>query len=91
MAYAFELKPNLERELKKIGKKDRATFKAVRNKIEEIIKDPHHYKPLRYDLKGLRRAHIEKSFVLVFEIDEQEKTVRFLNLAHHDEVYKRRY
>jgi mRNA-degrading endonuclease RelE of RelBE toxin-antitoxin system len=44
----------LEKKLKKIENKDPVMFKAARDKIEEIIKNPHHYKPLRYDLKGLR-------------------------------------
>jgi len=39
----------------------------------------------------LRRVHLEKSFVLVFEIDEEEKMVKFLNLDHHDEIYRKRY
>ena len=60
-------------------------------KIEEIIKNPRHYKPLRYDMKSLRRVHLEKSFVLVFEIDEAAKMVRFLDLGHHDEIYRKKY
>jgi mRNA-degrading endonuclease RelE of RelBE toxin-antitoxin system len=44
-------------------------------KIEEIMGDLHRYKPLRHNLKGSRRVHLEKSFVLVFEIDEAEKKV----------------
>jgi YafQ family addiction module toxin component len=66
-------------------------FKAARDKVKEIIENPRHYKPLRYDLKGLRRVHLEKSFVLVFEIDEEEKMVRFLDLDHHDEIYRKKY
>jgi len=66
-------------------------FQAARDKIEAIIKNPYHYKPLRHDLKGLKRVHLEKSFVLVFEIDEEEKMVRFLDLGHHDEIYRKRY
>jgi addiction module RelE/StbE family toxin len=46
---------------------------------------------LRHDLKGLRQVHLEKSFVLVFEIDEKEKMVRFLDLGHHDEIYRKRH
>jgi len=42
-------------------------------------------------MKGLRRVHLEKSFVLVFEIDEEAKMVRFLDLGHHDEIYRKRY
>jgi len=91
MQYKFEIKPKVDKKLKKIEKKDPVMFKAARDKIEVIIKNPHHYKPLRYDLKGLRRVHLEKSFVLVFEIDEEEKMVRFLDLDHHDEIYRKKY
>ncbi|MCK4735926.1 MAG: type II toxin-antitoxin system mRNA interferase toxin, RelE/StbE family [Methanophagales archaeon] len=90
MQYKFEIKPKLEKKLKKIEKKDPVMFKAVRDKIEEITENPRHYKPLRYDMKGLRRVHLEKSFVLVFEIDEEEKMVRFLDLGHHDEIYRKK-
>ena len=91
MQYKFEIKPKLEKKLKKIEKKDPVMFKAARDKIEEIIKNPRHYKPLRYDMKGLRRVHLEKSFVLMFEIDEEEKMVRFLDWGHHDEIYRKKY
>ena len=91
MPYKFEIKPKLEKKLKKIEKKDPVMFKAARDKIEEIIKNPCHYKPLRYDMKGLRRVHLEKSFVLVFEIDEEAEMVRFLDLGHHDEIYRKKY
>ena len=91
MPYKFEIKPKLEKKLKKIEKKDPVMFKAARDKIEEIIKNPRHYKPLRYDMKGLRRVHLEKSFVLVFEIDEEAKMVRFLDLGHHDEIFRKKY
>jgi len=91
MQYKFEIKPKLEKKLRKIEKKDPGMFKAVRDKIKEIIKNPQHYKPLRYDLKGLRRVHLEKSFVLAYEIDEEAKMVRFLDLDHHDEIYRKKY
>jgi len=91
MPYRFEIKPKLEKKLKKIEKKDPVMFKAVREKIKEIIKKPYHYKPLRHNLKGSRRVHLEKSFVLVFEIDEAEKTVRFLDMGHHDEIYRKKH
>jgi len=91
MHYRFEIKPKLDKKLKKIEKKDPVMFKATRDMIGAIIKNPYHYKPLKYELKGLRRAHLKKSFVLVFEIDEEEKMVRFLDLDHHDEIYRKKY
>lgn len=89
--YKFEIKPLLEKKLAKIKKKDRTLFIAVREKIKEVIENPQHYKPLRYDLKGLRRVHVKKSFVLVFEIDEDGRIVRFLDLDHHDKIYKKKF
>jgi len=35
----------------------------------------------------LRRVHIGKSFVLVFEIVENENKVIFLDFDHHDNIY----
>ncbi|MGC9445364.1 MAG: type II toxin-antitoxin system RelE family toxin [Candidatus Methanospirareceae archaeon] len=58
MPYRFEIKPKLEKKLKKIEKKHPVMFKAARDKIKEIIQNPYHYKPLRYDLKGLKRVHL---------------------------------
>jgi len=88
--YRYFISKNLESKLKKIHKKNRKFYEAVIKKIEEIIENPQHYKPLRYDLKGLRRVHVERSFVLIFEIDEENGVVRFLDLDHHDKIYKRR-
>ncbi|MFO7967243.1 MAG: type II toxin-antitoxin system mRNA interferase toxin, RelE/StbE family [Archaeoglobaceae archaeon] len=88
--YKFEIKPTLEKKLIKIKKKDKAVFDATREKIKEIIQNPHHYKPLRHGMKGSRRVHVKKPFVLVFEIDDGNRMVHFLDLDHHDKIYKRK-
>ena len=87
--YNYEIKPELQRILNKLFKKDRKMYEAVMNKIEEIIQNPQHYKPLKYDLAGERRVHIMKSFVLKFEINEATKTVCFIFFGHHDEAFRR--
>ena len=87
--YNYEIKPELQKILNKLFRKDRKMYEAVMKKIEEIIQNPYHYKPLKYDLAGERRAHIMKSFVLKFEIDENIKTISFIFFGHHDEAYKR--
>ncbi|MCH8286480.1 type II toxin-antitoxin system RelE/ParE family toxin [candidate division KSB1 bacterium] len=61
--------------------------KIIENKIAEIVKNPFHYKPLRYKLKGERRVHIMKSFVLKFEIDNPRKIIVFLTFEHHNDAY----
>jgi mRNA-degrading endonuclease RelE of RelBE toxin-antitoxin system len=83
--YEFEIKPPLEKKLRKFKRKDAPTYGRIRNKIFEVMENPEHYKPLSYDLKGLRRAHIG-SFVLSFYIKSQ--VVHFIDYEHHDKAYQ---
>lgn len=87
--YDYKIIPSLQKTLNKLSKKDKKTYETVMNKIEEILENPQHYKPLKYDLAGERRVHVMKSFVLKFEVDENTKTVEFIFFGHHDEAYRR--
>lgn len=89
-SYGFRLEEGLISLLEKAHKKDKKLYESTIKKIEDIAKNPHHYKPLRYDLKGRRRVDIEKSFVLTFRIDEAEQKVTFIDLCYHDKVYKKK-
>ncbi len=87
MSFSYEVSKGLERELEKLQKKNKSRFEIILRKMGEIITDPYHYKPLQHNMKGLRRVHIEKSFVLVFEINEYENKVIFWDIDHHDKIY----
>lgn len=87
MTYSAEFSKELERKLTKIQKKNRKQFESIIKKIREIKENPEHYKQLRYDMKHLRRVHIDKSFVLVFEI--KGNTILFQDFDHHDNIYRR--
>ena len=89
MKYEIEIKPSCKESIVKLCKKNPVLERAIKNKIEQVLENPHHFKPLKYDLAGERRVHIMKSFVLKYEIDEERKTVIFLFFGHHDEAYKR--
>jgi len=86
--YCLEIKPTADRKFKKLAKKDQDQLRRIRNKIQQILENPHHFKPLRRPIEGLRRVHLG-SFFLVFEIDEESKTVTILDYEHHDSVYVR--
>lgn len=88
--YRPAMSKKLKAQLDKICKKDRSLFDCVMKKIKEILNNPHHYKPLRHDLKGFYRVHVEKSFVLIFVVEENNSMVEFIDLKHHDEIYKRK-
>lgn len=89
MKYEIEIKHSCKESINKLCRKNPVLEKAIRNKIEQIIENPQHFKPLRYDLAGERRVHILKSFVLKYSLDETTRIVTLLFFGHHDEAYKR--
>jgi YafQ family addiction module toxin component len=88
MNYRLAIKESLDKKLKKLGKEDKEMLRLIYRKVQEILEDPHRFKPLRRPMQNKRRVHIGGSFVLVYEIDEKIKTVTLLDFDHHDNVYK---
>ena len=89
MTYSMLVSDACEKSIDKLCKKNHVLRDALEKKMNEILENPQHYKPLKYDLAGERRVHIIKSFVLKFEIIEKRKTVVFIVFEHHDNVYRR--
>jgi YafQ family addiction module toxin component len=85
--YKLEIKPTADRAFKKLAKKDKEQLRRVDKKIQEILQNPYHFKPLRYPLNGSRRVHVG-SFVITYEIDERIETVVILDYDHHDNIYQ---
>ena len=77
----------LDKTLSKLSKKNPKHFKIIVKKVEEIAKDPHSYKNLKAPLNNLKRVHINKHFVLVFSIDEENKIVLLEKFGHHKTIY----
>lgn len=89
MSYTLDIMPSCQRTIDKACKKNATLREILRKKMNEIILNPLHYKPLMHDLAGERRVHIMKSFVLKFMVDNNKKIVTFLAFTHHDDAYKR--
>ena len=87
MKYELKVADKLLKKLKKITTKDKKQAQIVTKKINQICKNPYRAKPLKKDLKGKRRVHIGH-FVLIYKIDESNKTVEILKYKHHDKAYK---
>jgi len=85
--YIFEIKKGLEKSLRKLAKKDRQLYEAVTKKILQIAENPTVGKSLRNVLNGKRRVHIGH-FVLIYEVDDKEEKVTFIEFEHHDKAYK---
>jgi len=87
MNYKFTFLQGCERDIDKATKRNPLLKKILEKKINQILPDPHHYKPLRNVLVGERRVHIMNSLVLKFIIDEQNRKVIFIFFGHHDKAY----
>jgi YafQ family addiction module toxin component len=85
--YSLEIEEEVFKVFKKLSKKDKTQLEAVNKKINQILTDPFQFKPLKHPLEGLRRVHIG-SFVLIYEVIENQKTVKVLKYKHHDEAYQ---
>jgi YafQ family addiction module toxin component len=77
----------LVKTMKKLYKRNRARYEALKKKIVEIDRseNPDYYTNLSHDMKEYKRVHIDSHFVLIFKIEED--VIRFENLRHHDEIY----
>jgi len=87
MVYKLYISKKLDRIFHKLSKKDKKSLEIINNKIIHILENPYQFKPLRNKMFGIRRVHIGKSFVLIYEILESEKAIRLLDYNHHDKIY----
>ncbi len=86
--YSLEIRPALYEQFKKLSKKDKRRLELINKKVAQILENPLHFKPLRAPKHGLRRVHVDSSFVLTYSIDENCKTVILEDFDHHDNVYE---
>ncbi len=85
--YQLQISEELDKFFCKLAKKNKKQLQIINKKIQQILENPYHFKPLRGDMHGARRVHIDTSFVLTYEIDEEKKLIRLLDFAHHDNIY----
>jgi len=86
--YKLAVKKNLDKKFKKLRKKDREMLELIDKKVQEILANPYRFKPLKKPLQNKKRVHIGGSFVLIYEVNEDEKIVTLLDFDHHDNIYK---
>jgi YafQ family addiction module toxin component len=86
--YSLAVREELDKKLLKLSKKNKKQVKSILKKASEIVLNPNHYKNLRSPLQHLKRVHVDRSFVLVFSVDESRKIVTLEDFDHHDKIYK---
>lgn len=87
MTWRLQASPEFKRDFRKHCAKNKLFREAATKKVDQIREDPLRFKPLRKPLQGKRRVHVMGAYVIVFEPVREEKVVRLLRLAHHDEAY----
>jgi len=87
MNYSLNISEQLDKKLDKLSKKNKKQMQIIDKKVQQILKNPYHFKNLCGDMHGSRRVHIDKSFVLIYEIDEKNNVIRLLDYDHHDKIY----
>lgn len=85
--YFLKIRPELDRKLDKLFKKNKKQYEIIMKKAQEIIKNPNHYKNLRAPLQNWKEVHIDKHFVLTFSVDENSKSVTLEDFNHHDKIF----
>ncbi len=86
--YSLTIKESLDKKFKKLQRKDKELLRLIDRKVQDILADPHRFKPLRKLLQNKRRVHLRGSYVLVYEVNEREKIVTLMDLDHHGNIYK---
>ena len=82
------VRPEFDRILKKLRRKNPKLIERIMKKIDEIRENPHRFKNLRAPLQDKKRVHITGSLVMVFMIDESRRTVILTDINHHDLIYR---
>ncbi|HNV01485.1 MAG TPA: addiction module toxin RelE [archaeon] len=94
MPFQYDISDELESLLKKMYKKNKQTYEAIMNKIDEIASRDNttidFYKNLQNELKEYKRVHIMKSFVLLFKVYKEKNFILFDKFSHHDEIYEKK-
>ena len=73
--------------MQKLFKNDKVRYSHVKRRLEILSNNPEISKPLRNILKGKWRIHIG-SFVIIYEIDHENRSIILLDFEHHDQAYK---
>lgn len=92
MPFDYEWSPEMEADLKAVGKKNKPLALLVLRKIQEVVSRDlttiQFYKNLRAPLNRYKRVHVADSFVLAFRVLPELNQVLFARFCHHDDVYR---
>jgi mRNA-degrading endonuclease RelE of RelBE toxin-antitoxin system len=87
MTYQIIAHAGVQRELRKLHKKDKVLYEHIKKRLNILAEQPELGKPLRNVMKGRRRVQIG-SFVLIYLIEKNDNKMTLISFEHHDDAYK---
>lgn len=93
--YEVVIRPELAPVFDNLKIKDPKAYQNIKKKIEQVSitleLNPNHCKNLRAPLQKYKRVHVNKSFVLVFQVDTENKLMIVYDYDQHKRIYKKTY
>jgi len=87
----FQISEKLKKKLQVISKKDKILALIFSKKVEEVIshnsKTINTYKNLKSPLNELKRIHLTNNFILLFQFNQKENCIIFIDILHWDKAY----
>ena len=87
MAYTYETDQEFKTNFKRLTKKNKVLAERIVKKIQDICEYPERGVPLSGNLAGKWSIHVANHYVILYEIRDKDKVVRFLSVKHHDRAY----
>jgi addiction module RelE/StbE family toxin len=87
MAYTYETDQEFKTNFKRLTKKNKVLAERIVKKIQDICEYPERGEPLSGNLAGKWSIHVANHYVILYEIRDKDKVVRFLSVKHHDYAY----
>ena len=87
MAYTYETDQEFKTNFKRLTKKNEVLAERIVKKIQDICEYPERGEPLSGNLAGKWSIHVANHYVILYEIRDKDKIVRFLSVKHHDYAY----
>ena len=86
MPYSLFIPDKLAKKLKKLRKRDFATYRQLEKKIKELLPNPRIADPMKSYMKGVWHVHIGP-FVLEYVINEEMHQVALISFEHYDNSF----
>lgn len=87
MSYFLDVSHEAKSRLQKLKKKNPELAKRILKKFDVICENPYHFDVLRGDLHDARKAPVGDKYRIIFDINEDEKSVMILLFGHREYIY----